>query len=195
MQTLPVSDIRRNFMIDEQLLVRQIAAGKETAMETVIDRYGAYVSVIVSNIIRPPLSSADVEEVVSDVFLALWKHPGDVSKGSLKGYLSAIARNRAKDKLRSFHITEPLAEDTLEITIPGPEALIEKKQLQEAMRYAVDQLEEPDRTIVLRYYYFYEKTEDIAKTMGIHPATVRTKLARSRQKLKTSMEAYLADEK
>lgn len=63
-------------MIEEQYLIRQIKSGSQKALETVIDRYGSYVKAIAANIIKPPMTDADIEEVVSDVFLSLWNHPG-----------------------------------------------------------------------------------------------------------------------
>ena len=60
-------------MIDEQYLIQQIKTGSQKALETVIDRYGSYVKAIAINIIKPPMTDADVEEVVSDVFLKLYQ--------------------------------------------------------------------------------------------------------------------------
>ena len=181
-------------MIDEQYLIQQIKTGSQKALETVIDRYGSYVKAIAINIIKPPMTDADVEEVVSDVFLSLWSHPGDPDRGSLKGYLAAITRNKARDRLRRFHIEIPLENDFLEISVEDSCRQIELAQLKEAVKQMVDRLEEPDRTILLRYYYFYQKTDAIARDMGMNPATVRTKLARSRQKLKEWLTQEYADD-
>ena len=107
-------------MIDEQYLVRQIKAGREQAMGEVIERYGSYVRTIAANIIKPPMSDPDVDEVVSEVFLTLWNHPGDPEKGSLKGYLAAITRNKARNRLRSFHLEIPLEDDMLDVPLKDP---------------------------------------------------------------------------
>lgn len=181
-------------MIDEQYLIQQIKTGSQKALETVIDRYGSYVKAIAANIIKPPMTDADVEEVVSDVFLSLWSHPGDPDRGSLKGYLAAITRNKARDRLRRFHIEVPLESDCLEVPVEDSCRQIELAQLKEAVKQVVDRLEEPDRTILLRYYYFYQKTDAIARDMGMNPATVRTKLARSRQKLKEWLTQEFSDD-
>ena len=181
-------------MIEEQYLIRQIKSGSQKALETVIDRYGSYVKAIAANIIKPPMTDADVEEVVSDVFLSLWSHPGDPDRGSLKGYLAAITRNKARDRLRSFHIEVPLENDFLEVPVEDSCRQIELAQLKQAVKQMVDRLEEPDRTILLRYYYFYQKTDAIARDMGMNPATVRTKLARSRQKLKEWLTQEFSDD-
>ena len=181
-------------MIDEQYLIQQIKTGSQKALETVIDRYGSYVKAIAANIIKPPMTDADVEEVVSDVFLSLWSHPGDPDRGSLKGYLAAITRNKARDRLRRFHIEVPLESDCLEVPVEDSCRQIELAQLKEAVKQMVERLEEPDRTILLRYYYFYQKTDAIAQDMGMNPATVRTKLARSRQKLKEWLTQEFSDD-
>ena len=181
-------------MIDEQYLIQQIKTGSQKALETVIDRYGSYVKAISTNIIKPSMTDADVEEVVSDVFLSLWSHPGDPDRGSLKGYLAAITRNKARDRLRRFHIEIPLENDFLEVPVEDSCRQIELAQLKQAVKQMVDRLEEPDRTILLRYYYFYQKTDAIAQDMGMKPATVRTKLARSRQKLKEWLTQEYADD-
>jgi RNA polymerase sigma-70 factor (ECF subfamily) len=181
-------------MIDEQYLIQQIKTGSQKALETVINRYGSYVKAIAANIIKPPMTDADVEEVVSDVFLSLWSHPGDPDRGSLKGYLAAITRNKARDRLRRFHIEVPLESDCLEVPVEDSCRQIELAQLKEAVKQVVDRLEEPDRTILLRYYYFYQKTDAIARDMGMNPATVRTKLARSRQKLKEWLTQEFSDD-
>ena len=181
-------------MIDEQYLIQQIKTGSQKALETVIDRYGSYVKAVSANIIKPSMTDADVEEVVSDVFLSLWSHPGDPDRGSLKGYLAAITRNKARDRLRRFHIEIPLENDFLEVPVEDSCRQIELAQLKQAVKQMVDRLEEPDRTILLRYYYFYQKTDAIAQDMGMKPATVRTKLARSRQKLKEWLTQEYADD-
>ena len=61
-------------------------------------------------------------------------------------------------------------------------------KLRELAREAVDTLGEPDCEIFKRHYFLYQKTEDIAAALGMNGATVRTKLARGRQKLKSYLE-------
>ena len=103
----------------------------------------------------------------------------------LKAYLAAIVRNKAKTALRKHHEEEPLEDDLLQISIPNqPEQKILLSELREIAHEAVDSLGEPDREIFQRYYFFYQKTEDISKALGLKDATVRAKLARGRKRLK-----------
>ena len=102
-----------------------------------------------------------------------------------EAYLAAVVRNKAKTALRKHHAEEPLEDDILQISIPNqPEQKTLLSELREIAHDAVDSLGEPDREIFQRYYFLYQKTEDIAETLGLKDATVRAKLARGRKRLK-----------
>ena len=57
-------------------------------------------------------------------------------------------------------------------------------ELREITHAAVDSLGEPDREIFQRYYFLYQKTEEISEALGLKDATVRVRLARGRRRLK-----------
>ncbi len=175
--------------MNEVKLLRQLKKGDTDALCSLIDSYAPYVTAIVSNILSPQLGTEDTEEVVSDVFYTLWKTAGKVQPGKLKGYLGAVARNAARNKLRSLQMTVPLEDDAFELTdtVSQPETEALKRELRQETRYAVDTLPEPDREIMQRYYFLYQPTVDIAREMGLNPSTVTTKLARSRDKLRQAL--------
>ena len=172
--------------LNEAKLLKQMRRGSTDALCTVIDQYAPYVAAIVTNICGTVLTAEDIEETVSDVFYSLWQHADKVRTGKLKAYLVAIDRNTAKNKLRSLHAALPLEEDALDIPVPDgePEAEALRHELQQETRAAVDTLPDPDREIMLRYYYCCQSTADIAHAMNLNPSTITTKLARSREKLR-----------
>ncbi|MFG6353257.1 MAG: RNA polymerase subunit sigma-70, partial [Oscillospiraceae bacterium] len=64
--------------------------------------YTPYLSTVVWNALGPAASAQDVEEVVSDAFLALWSRRDSLQpEQGLKPWLAAVARNRAIDRLRA----------------------------------------------------------------------------------------------
>ena len=65
-------------MLNAENLLRQIAQRREHALEQGIRRYGGYVYTVVHNRCRDMLTREDQEELVSDVFLALWEHAGTI---------------------------------------------------------------------------------------------------------------------
>ncbi len=171
--------------MNEEALLRRTAGGDSAALEQLIDRYSAYVYAIARGFLLPPLQPEDCEEVTADVFLSLWRHAGEVERGKLRPWLAAVTRNRARDRLRSLRLSEPLEEDELLISLdPGPEERYELRELRELAGRAVEALPEPDRAIFRRRYYLCQKTDEIADALKLSPAAVRTRLSRGREKLK-----------
>ena len=130
-------------------------------------------------------SPEDAEEVVSDVFLAAWNQSSDLKAGHVKGWLGAVARNTAKNKLRRTGHTIPLEESFLEL--PGPDDLTESAARMEeeaAVRQAMNSLPAQEREIFLRHYYYAQPVKEIALRMAMNESTVKTKLRRGRLKLK-----------
>ena len=174
--------------MNEKRLLSRVAAGDSRALADIIETYSTYVCTIAANITSPPLQQEDVEEVASDAFLAVWKHAGEVEDGKLKAYLAAVTRNLAKNKLRYLHQTVPLEEEYMLLSVPDLEGKLLEKDIQRLTRQAVEELPEPDRSIFQRYYFLYQKTEEIAAALELSPAAVRQRLSRGREKLKSNLE-------
>ena len=102
----------------EDAILHKMQTGDPSGLESLMDIYIPYVSTVVWNILRGAMSQEDGEEVVSDVFLAAWQQSSELKPGFVKGWLAAVARNKAKNKLRKMGKTLPLEDDFLDI--PGP---------------------------------------------------------------------------
>lgn len=178
--TLPkeVSDLT------EEQALRQMKQGSQDALAWFIHRYGAYVSTIIHNIIGQRMSNADVEEVASDVFLALWNNAGKILPNAARSWLATVARNTARSRLRWASDTLPLDEEAVIVDDRTPEATLERREQAVRVRMALLSLNPVDREVFLRFYYYYQKTADIAADMGLNESTVRTKLNRGRAKLR-----------
>ena len=164
--------------------VAALAAKDQSALGAIIDRYTAYVGTIVWNIAEGRLSRSEAEEIISDVFIALWYNADKVQKGKLKSYLAAIARRKALNALRGAKYDVSLDDDVLELPTDGPETESMKEAEYEALRYAVDDMGEPDRTVFIMHYWFCRKTSEIAAELGLSKSTVESKLWRGREKLR-----------
>ena len=84
---------------DVRLLERLIAREGE-AMADLYDRYGRVTYSIVCRIVG---DEGVAEDLVQEIFFRIWSHPNlyEQNKGTLFGWITAIARNRAIDYLRS----------------------------------------------------------------------------------------------
>ena len=170
----------------EESILRKLRAGNPEGLEELMDRYIPYVSTICWNILRNAMTAQDAEEVVSDVFLAAWNQAEDIRPGAAKAWLGAVARNKAKTKLRRIGQELPLEEDCLELPDENtPASTAERKEEQRLVRKAVDRLGDPEREIFLRHYYYAQTVQEIGAVMDMKESTVKTKLRRGRMRLKT----------
>ena len=173
--------------LTEAKALRLLQQGSAEALKWFISKYTSYVSTIIYNIIGTSMGSADVEEVASDVFFALWENAGKVNSGSVRGYLGAIARNKAKNQFRKAGFEVPLDEELYISEVLPLEGQQIENELQGLVRKKVLAMTEPDREILLRFYYFYQTIDDISAQMQINPSTVKTKLHRARHVLKKAL--------
>jgi len=172
----------------DNLLLKEMAHGNEDALSIVIHRYTNYVGTIVWNITGNYMDKSDAAAVVSQVFYELWLRADRIRPGKLKAYLGRIARSRALDALKKLGREVKLEQDTINFLLPGPEDEYMRRAQFDALRRAVNELGEPDSSIFIRHYYYYQSANDIAAALGINANTVSTKLRRGRDKLRRKLE-------
>ena len=169
----------------EEAILRKMRSADPDGLQELMNRYIPYVSTIVWNILRGCMTPEDAEEVVSDVFLAAWNQAADIKSGSAKAWLGAVARNKAKTKLRKMGQELPLEEDMLDIPDEHtPADAAERAEEQKLVRRAVDGLPEPDREIFLRHYYYAQTVQEISQKMRLNESTIKTTLRRGRMRLR-----------
>ena len=173
----------------EATALRELKRGSETALIWFIDAYTPYVTAIIHGIIGEHMDMADVEEVASDVFFALWENARKVY--SVKGYLGAMARNKAKNRLRDLTYDLPLEEQILVLEGGNPEDTMEEKERNRAVRQAVLQMRQPEKEIFLRHYYYCQKVDTISAELGLPLSTVKTKLRRGRARLGRELQKLI----
>ncbi len=170
----------------EEQLVKALGRGELSALEALMDRYTPYVSSVVSRILRG--RAADTEELTADVFLAAWDHRDQLRPGKVKGWLGAVARNRAFNLLRADREALPLEEDVLLLETDGPDKELDKKETTRVVNQALAQLDRPQRELFVRHYYYGQTVREAALAMGLNLSTAKTWLRRGREELKTILE-------
>ncbi len=176
--------------MDEREALSALRAGDEAALAWFMERYAGYAAAIINRILLPRLTPSDAEEALADVFVSLWKNAAKVPEGSVRPYISAMARNRAVSALRRSRAELPLeAERVIEVARPSPEQELTEQEAREAARRAVLGLPEPDREIFLRRYYRFQSLADIALALDMNVNTVKTRLRRGREKLRAALES------
>ena len=174
--------------MQDKKIVDAIKAGDEQVMQKVICRYSRLLWSIVGAVLSQVGTTEDMEECVADVFIDLWEHPQkyDESRGSLKAWLSVIARNKAIDRYR---------QKTKIQTIPFEEPmLVEKMGIEketdksEGLQRALAELTEEEREILLRRYVYQQKPKEMAVALGLSVKQIENRLYRIKAKMRKQME-------
>lgn len=176
--------------MNETKLIRALRRGQRGALDKAVAQYSGYAAAIARSVLGPAATREDLEEIVSDVFVALWRSADRLDETRpLKGYLAAIARNAAIDRLRRLHPTEPLpADDLLHADeADGPEAQALRREQAETLRRLLLEMAADDREIFVRFYYYRQTVREIAQIMDRNESTVKARLARGRARLRDKL--------
>ena len=177
--------------MQDAALLERLRRRDPDALDALTARYRPYVRAVFAHILRELGTREDLEELCADVFVTLWQHAGEPEPEQLKAWLGTVARNRAKNWLRQRREL-PMDPDSLELALPagspGLEDQLIRAELAAAVRRAVDSLRPRDREIFLRYYFYLQPVQTIARELGLAPASVRSRLSRGREKLRKKLE-------
>lgn len=170
-------------MVDEAKLLRQLKLKEPSSMDKAIKAYTPYLAAVLYGFAGKQLSKEDAEEIISDVFVMLWKNAEhiDLKKGTLRSYIAAAARNFALKSLNKQKDTAPV--DDI-VNLSDEADFTEENSFNSFLWDAVMSLGEPDNEIFIRFYKFDEKLKEISKATGLNISTIKTKLSRGKRKLK-----------
>lgn len=158
-------------------------------MEQVMLDFTPYLCTIVKNK-QGIFSDEDAEEIISDVFCALWKNQYklDLEK-SMGAYLAGIAKNVIYKKLRNLKKNCNLIdfEDYLP-DVQNVEIEVENKERETLILSELQSMKKEDREIFVSYYYFSRNMKEIAIELNITEKKVKSRLFRIRRKLKKVLE-------
>ena len=168
--------------MNDRDLVGALKKGDVHALGELIDRYGRYVSSILSRIL--PRRRQDWEELTEDVFLAAWNNRHKLREDKLKSYLGAIARNKAFNRLRDLQEELPLEEDVLFEDSDLPCDLAERQDTARLIERALSRLEPRQRELFVRHYWYGQTVKEAAEEMELNFSTAKTWLARGREQLR-----------
>lgn len=169
-------------------LVHRLNKHDEKALVQIMDTYTPLVATVISNVAKGSMSKEDIEETVSDVFVTLWNNREKVKASTLKGYICCIARTRAINKVKSVGNKTVLNIDDYDIHDDfSIEDETDKKDIENELREVINTIGEPDKEILVRHYYLCETVSVISEKTSIKLETVKSKLRRTREKIKKEL--------
>ena len=175
----------------DSLLAARLGAGDDRALAEAFDRLGP---AVYGGAYRVLGDDAAAQDVVQDVFVELWSHPGryDPAAGPLRAYLVLLGRHRAVDIVRSElrRVARQEHSHRLVPRQPDPTPLDEtmESEAAAAVRAAVRRLPDGQRRIVELAYFDGLTCREAAKVAGIPEGTAKSRLRLALAKLETMLD-------
>lgn len=178
--------------IGEAKLIAKLQQKDPVALEYVMNTYGKAVYSLAFNILKDLASSEDIEECVSDVFVAAWERSCeyDPARGTLKTWLLLLTKYKALDYRRKIYGDRKIVREEREEAV-SPRQLEEMVLTREEIKQVIDCLgtmTELDQKIFYHRYFFYESADSIARRFNLTIRAVENRLWRIRKRIKESCE-------
>ncbi|HEX2209870.1 MAG TPA: sigma-70 family RNA polymerase sigma factor [Longimicrobium sp.] len=181
-------------------LLRRMAAGDESALGLLYDRWSPLVHSVVARIAG---DADDAEELVEETFLQAWRQAGryEGARGGVSTWLAVIARSRALDRVRLAGHKRAAAEPLESPESPGsllpdhdtPLAAAEIAETRQMVHAALQKLP-PDQRETLELAYFRGMSQsEIAEATGQPLGTVKTRCRLGLQKLREALSVLRED--
>jgi len=171
-------------------LMRQVADGSGEALAMLHRRFARPVFRIAAQ----TLDRAAAEDLVQDVFLAVWRNAArfDPERGTVRAWILQIAHFRLLNELRrrSRH-PENGADDFVLDGVPaegvGPPEAVSRRRRRDVLEAALGELTPPQREALGLVFVDDLTHEQAAAELGLPLGTAKTRIRAGLQKLRTSL--------
>lgn len=168
---------------NESNFIKRLQAGKEDALEYIIDCYLPLIKGIVHKIIAPLRQEEMVGECVNDIFLSIWQNAQQFrgnGETDFKKWICAIAKYRAIDYYRRGVKKKELPLEYIRVP-PSPSMELEHE---DDLMELLGQLEPTDQKIFMMRYLMNFNSEEIAEQLAMTKSAVNNRIHRGKKKLK-----------
>ncbi|SBS70422.1 RNA polymerase sigma factor [uncultured Microbacterium sp.] len=183
----PVASRKEPVIEDDVELAERFSAGDERALKEMYDRWSRLVYTLA---VRSLGDRAEAEDVTQRTFVSAWTSRGSFqpARGSLGGWLVAIARRRIADaheaRSRTARIEEAMrsvAEEPVAEPVDVSDAIV--------LAHEIEQLEPDARAVVTLAFYQDLTHAQIAEQLAMPLGTVKSHIRRSLTRLRSRLEA------
>ena len=135
---------------------------------------------------------AMAEDAVQETFLRAFRHQDDFQgKSSVKTWITRIAINVCKDMLTDPWARHRSGEDLPDEATPEPSFSSEDRYV---ISGKIAKLPPKYKEVILLHYYQELKLSEIAEILGESEATIKTRLKRARDMLRSELKGVFDDE-
>ncbi len=162
----------------------------ENVFSQMIQQYKGLMYYIIRSIVG---DAPDADDCFSMASMRIWSaiESFDPQKSALNTWITVITRNTAinykKKESRNPDSVEISMADGASLATPESELL--DRETGQQLKFAIQQLNQRDRIMFYRKYYYLQSETQIAAEMGITVKAVESRLYRIRKKIRQRMEA------
>ncbi len=159
-------------------------------IDRILDDFYNYVYIIVKNGVSVSITDEDIEEIISDVFVAIWKNSSISLKTiEIKPYLAGTAKNIIRNKYRNtklnFYISD--YEENL-VDACNIEKSIEENEQNKVILDTLKSVKLKEYEIFILFYYESKSIKEIAKVLNLSTSNVKTILHRIKKIIKRNLK-------
>jgi len=195
---LPPGPVEQPVEGDDQLM-RDLAAGREEAIGPLYARYAP----VVFGMAAHALDRATAEELVQDVFLAVWRNADsfDSTRGPLRPWLLQIAHFRIANELRrrsrrprTESASDPDDDRLARMPDPSPDQAEDawNTHRRDILRRALEELPPAQRQALGLAYFGDLSHGEIAKVLGVPLGTAKSRIRAGMERLRTRLGPLVA---
>jgi RNA polymerase sigma factor (sigma-70 family) len=181
----------------DETLMQALVDGQHDALGLLYGRYAAHIAAMA----RRVLGSADGEDIVQDVFVAVWRHAAGFApaRGTFRHWVRQIARRRILNELRSRRHRPLLCDGPKSHLIvtrlpddsAGPHERVCRASVGAEIRSAVQQLPAPQREVVAMAFFDELTHAEVADRLTIPLGTAKTRIRAGLRKLQATLAPAL----
>jgi RNA polymerase sigma-70 factor, ECF subfamily len=173
----------------DEALLGAIAAGDQRAMQVLYARHHVRVYRFV---LRLTQDRSLAEDVVSEVFLDVWRRAGGFKgKSQVSTWMLAIARYKALSALRAHSDAQLDEHAAVSVIDPADDAetTMSKRDRSAIVQQCLSQLSALHREVLDLVYYHEKSVDEVAEIVGAPANTVKTRMFYARKRMQALLEA------
>jgi RNA polymerase sigma-70 factor, ECF subfamily len=168
--------------MDDDELVSAVAGGDDGALRELFSRHAPWMAAR----LRAVLPAADVEDVLQETFVAVWRGAAGYRSEGAGGWLWGIARRQAALWLRRKRPSESLLADGEGRAVDQTEAALLRAELADAVA-ALGPVGSPQRETWRLMYVEDRPVAEVAELMGVPEGTVKSRAYHVRRLLRAAL--------
>jgi len=131
----------------------------------------------------------EADDLVQETLIEAWRQAPEDRPRGLRPWLAGVLRNRSRMARRSAARRETRESNAPAASLPADQESVQLRlQVLETLMGALSKLPADEQVLVVRRYFDDESPAEIAASLDIPAATVRSKLHRSLKKLRLTLD-------